>query len=213
MSFPVSITSEFIDEIRKVARYISYLICALMLMFIIVEHDTTEQASYFNFFHYREKMVMRVLRIIQLLLTVLFFSLWIKMRYNLCMSKWNSEEEEAGGGEEEEAAEEEEDSEAPVPTSLIHKVFYYAVRIQKIFFKGLGKVKSIFSSTQDLAVIIASKPGFRHIGQLLAFLLGPIFRFIKTIFIGFLALNKYESGFLSILIFVVAAFMGNFVGV
>jgi hypothetical protein len=58
-----------------------------------------------------------------------------------------------------------------------------------------------------------SKPGFSHIGRLLKFLFGPIVEFIKTIFVGFLALNKYESGFLSILIFVLAAFMGNFVGV
>jgi hypothetical protein len=35
-SFPISITSGLIDEIRKTARYISYLICALMLIFIIV---------------------------------------------------------------------------------------------------------------------------------------------------------------------------------
>lgn len=73
-----------------------------MLVFIIVEHDTLEQASYFNFFHYHEKMVMRILRIIQLLLTVLFCSLWIKMRYSLCMSKLNNEEEEKSGEEAEE---------------------------------------------------------------------------------------------------------------
>lgn len=72
-----------------------------MLMLIMVEHDTVEQASYFNFFHYNEKMFMRVLRTLQLLLTLLFFTLWIKMRYSLSMSKLNSEEAEGGGEEEE----------------------------------------------------------------------------------------------------------------
>ncbi len=50
---------------------------------------------------------MRVLRIIQLLLTVLFCSLWIKMRYSLCMSKLNNEEEEKSGEEAEEEEPEE----------------------------------------------------------------------------------------------------------
>lgn len=35
-------------------------------------------------------MFMRVLRTLQLLLTLLFFTLWIKMRYSLSMSKLNS---------------------------------------------------------------------------------------------------------------------------
>jgi hypothetical protein len=58
-----------------------------------------------------------------------------------------------------------------------------------------------------------SKPGFSHIGRLLYFLFGPIYEFIKMIGIGFLALNSYESGFLSILIFLLASLMGAFVGV
>jgi hypothetical protein len=40
MSFPLSITSEYIDRIRVLARYVSYLICSLMLYMIVVEHDT-----------------------------------------------------------------------------------------------------------------------------------------------------------------------------
>lgn len=96
----MSITSEYIDEIRKVARYISYGICALMIWFIIVEHDTTEKESYFTFFHYEEKLIMRVITTIQLCLTLLFFGLWIKMRLNLCLSKLRKQQEEAGGEEE-----------------------------------------------------------------------------------------------------------------
>jgi hypothetical protein len=36
---------------------------------------------------------------------------------------------------------------------------------------------------------------------------------LKKIAVGVMAVNKYESGFLSILVFVFAAVMGNFVGV
>lgn len=87
LNFPFSITSELINDIRKTARIISYFICLFMLMIIVVDHDTIEKASYFNFFHYYEKMFMRILSTIQLLLTLLFFTLWIKMRYRLCISK------------------------------------------------------------------------------------------------------------------------------
>jgi hypothetical protein len=61
-----------------------------MLVSIVVDHDTVEQASYFNFFYAYEKMIMRVLQALQLLLTVLFFTLWIQMRYHLSMSKRNN---------------------------------------------------------------------------------------------------------------------------
>ena len=47
IKIPFSITSQIIDSLRKSARYCSYLICALMLLLIVVEHDMIEQASYF----------------------------------------------------------------------------------------------------------------------------------------------------------------------
>lgn len=55
--------------------------------------------------------------------------------------------------------------------------------------------------------------GFRHISKVIHFLLDPIWNFIKSIGVGLYALNKFESGFLSILIFVIASLMGNFVGI
>ncbi len=44
-------------------------------------------------------------------------------------------------------------------------------------------------------------------------MLSPFYNFFRKILIASWALNKFESGFLSILIFVVASIMGNFVGV
>jgi hypothetical protein len=74
-------------------------------------------------------------------------------------------------------------------------------------------VKSTLGYTKSMVLDIVSKPGFSHIGRLLVFLFGPIFGLFKKILVGIIALNKYESGFLSILVFVFAAVMGNFVGV
>ena len=94
VQFPLSITSGSIDQVRKTARYISYAICALMLMLILVDHDTLQQASYFTFFYSNEKLFMRVLCLIQLLLTVTFLVLWIRMRLKLCLSKLAKQSEE-----------------------------------------------------------------------------------------------------------------------
>ena len=58
-----------------------------------------------------------------------------------------------------------------------------------------------------------SLPGFRHISQAVHFFVDPVWNFIKGIGIGFYALNLFESGFLSILIFVFASLMGNFYGI
>ena len=69
-----------------------------MLWLILVEHDTDHKESYFTFFHYNEKLIMRGLTTIQLILTLTFFTLWIKMRLNLCLSKLKKQQEEEGGG-------------------------------------------------------------------------------------------------------------------
>ena len=55
--------------------------------------------------------------------------------------------------------------------------------------------------------------GFRHISIVVHYFLDPVFNFLKSIYVGFMALLEFESGFLSILIFVIASIMGNFVGV
>ena len=89
---------------------------------------------------------MKVLTTIQLILTLLFFSLWIKMRWSLCMSKLNkaAEEEEGGGGDEEEEAEDDSgDIELNPPEKPLEKIVfysvYYAINISKHFFRLLGR--------------------------------------------------------------------------
>lgn len=105
-TYDFSITSEKVDNVRKVARFTSYAICTLMLMLILVEHDMSEQESYFTFFYWYEKAIMRFICSFQLFLTFLFFGLWVKMRLPLCLSKLRKQQEEEAG-EEEPSAEEE----------------------------------------------------------------------------------------------------------
>lgn len=85
---PLSITSNLINQIRVSARYVSYLICVLMLYFIFVDHDTIEKTSYFSYYNYRDKIIMKIICGVQLTLTVLFFALWIKMRSYLSWKKY-----------------------------------------------------------------------------------------------------------------------------
>lgn len=59
---------------------------------------------------------MKVLCFVQLLATLLFFALWVKMRVPLCLKKLRKAQEEEGGGEEESAEEETQEEEGnPVP--------------------------------------------------------------------------------------------------
>jgi hypothetical protein len=87
---PLSITSHLINRIRDTARYVSYFICGLMLYLIVVDHDTQEQTSYFTYYNYQDKLIMRIICGVQLTLTILFFVLWLKMRSHLSWQKYIS---------------------------------------------------------------------------------------------------------------------------
>ena len=65
-----------------------------MLQLILVEHDMTEQESYFTFFHSYEKKIVNVVCAIQLVLTLIFFTLWLTMRLPLCLDKRRKKLEE-----------------------------------------------------------------------------------------------------------------------
>jgi hypothetical protein len=85
---PLSITSSLINRIRDTARYVSYFICALMLYLIVVDHDTIEQTSYFTYYNYQDKLLMRIICGVQLTLTIIFFVLWLTMRSTLSYNKY-----------------------------------------------------------------------------------------------------------------------------
>ena len=85
---PMSITSSLINQIRVTARYVSYIICLMMLYFIVVDHDTLEKTSYFTYYNYQDKLIMKIICGVQLTLTILFFGLWLKMRSYLSWKKY-----------------------------------------------------------------------------------------------------------------------------
>lgn len=167
-----------------------------MLWLIVVEHDTTEKESYFTFFHYNEKLIMRIVCTLQLMLTLLFFGLWIKMRLNLCLSKLQKQQEQQGGGEEEGGEEEEEGGEEgeapPPPEGIIEKVIFYAIYVSQYFFKVMGSVKKIGKRLKKIFYDdMMSLYGFRHLSILVHFFLDPIFNFFKSIGVGFYALLQF----------------------
>ena len=84
----LSITSDFISNVRVTARYVSYLICFMMFYFILVDHDTNEKTSYSTYYNYQDKLLLRIICAAQLTLTVLFFGLWLKMRSHLSLQKY-----------------------------------------------------------------------------------------------------------------------------
>lgn len=84
----VPITSDFLSNIRNAARIISMVICLVMLYLILVDHDTVEKTSYFTYYNYEDKLVMKALCAIQLLLTVIFSVLWLIMKSKLSLSKY-----------------------------------------------------------------------------------------------------------------------------
>ena len=92
--FNLSITSTLVNSIRETARYVSYFICALMLYLIVVDHDTIEQTSYFTYYNYQDKLIMRIICGVQLTLTILFFVLWLIMKSKLSLSKYRRDAEE-----------------------------------------------------------------------------------------------------------------------
>ena len=86
--FNLSITSAYVNKIRDAARYVSILICVLMLWFILVDHDIIEQTSYFTYYNLQDKFIMNVICGVQLTLTVVFSVLWLIMKSKLSLSKY-----------------------------------------------------------------------------------------------------------------------------
>lgn len=89
--YPFAITSEYSGEIRKYARYVSFLICFLMMFFIITDHDTEEMTSTFNYRNLVTELILRICCSVQLLLTVWFCYIWLRLRMPLAMTKFDNE--------------------------------------------------------------------------------------------------------------------------
>jgi hypothetical protein len=64
-----------------------------MLYLIVVDHDTAEQTSYFTYYNYQDKLIMRIICGVQLTLTILFFVLWLVMKSKLSLEKYRRDAE------------------------------------------------------------------------------------------------------------------------
>ncbi len=65
-----------------------------MLYFILVDHDTIEQASYFTYYNYQDKLIMTIICGAQLALTLIFTILWLILKCKLSLQKYRRDAEE-----------------------------------------------------------------------------------------------------------------------
>jgi hypothetical protein len=93
VNFPI--TADYGSAVRSMARNLSFIICFLMLFFIIVDHDTEEMTSTFTYTSSLSEFIIRVMAAAQLLVTLWFLAIWISLRKPLALKKFDSEMEEA----------------------------------------------------------------------------------------------------------------------
>jgi len=94
--------------VRGIARKISFLICFLMVFFVLLDHDTEEMTSRFDYTNDMTEFIMRSLAALQMAVTGWFLIVWWKLRQPLCLNKYDhdvlqakikAEKENMGGGE------------------------------------------------------------------------------------------------------------------
>ena len=89
------ITSDYALKVRGLARKISFLICFLMVSFVLVDHDTEEGVSTFDYTSDFTEFIMKSLAGLQMLVTFWFLVVWWKLRKPLCLAKYDHDLEEA----------------------------------------------------------------------------------------------------------------------
>lgn len=89
------ITAEYAESIRNLARNISFVICALMMFFIVVDHDKEEWTSTFAYTSAFSEFFMRSAAALQMICTLWYIAIWIMLRQPLAIKKFDNE-----GGEE-----------------------------------------------------------------------------------------------------------------
>lgn len=100
----------------------------------------------------------------------------------------------------------------PPPDDVLGKVIYYANRFSKLFNRMVSSLGGLGVRFSEFLKRVLQLPGFRQVSNVVYTLLLPFYQTFNYIYTSVVALNKFEGGFLSILIFVVASFLGNFLG-
>lgn len=92
--FEFPITSKLCDKIKTWAKVFSVIIIALMVLIVFVEHDMVNQVSEFTYYNKDERFITKTVCLIQLLVTIAYFILWLKLRMPLAIKKWNDDHQE-----------------------------------------------------------------------------------------------------------------------
>lgn len=185
INFPI--TAEYGSKVRSAARNLSFLICFLMLFFIFIDHDTEEMTSTFTYTSSLTEFLIRVAAATQLMLTAWFMVIWISLRKPLALKKYDLEMEERRGLEHNSKGETTED----------------VKKLDESQVEGWDLLMGHYKNTLNLIRPYSSQVKDAIMANVL----------IRNSFVAAYSLATYEAGFLSILMFVVAAIMGNFVGV
>ena len=181
--FKFEITEKYAGEIRKVARNISFVICFMLMFFIMVDHDTEEMTSTFTYTSTVTEITLRVAAAAQLLYTFWYMFLWLKLRRVLALNKFLGEEPSGN---------------------------------PKLSIPELEKKKKEYKELEGWDLMVSYYRSAMTVFQpYTSYVYSLIMNnwFIKNVVLAGYALSQYESGFLSIMMFVSATLLGNFVGV
>ncbi len=82
-------TSDYCNQLRSTARNISFIICALIALLVVVEHDTEELSSEFDYSNILSYILLKAICLLQLGFTLVFFYIWFTLRQPLALKKYD----------------------------------------------------------------------------------------------------------------------------
>jgi hypothetical protein len=75
------------DKVRHISIIMALFIIILMVVLVHVEHDKRDQQSYYEFWTKSSYWIMKILCLIQLLTTGLYFWMWLILKAPLAYRK------------------------------------------------------------------------------------------------------------------------------
>ena len=87
-NYKLPITSESCNQVKNIASFISFTIIILIFVIVAVEHDLVEQISEFSYYSGQTRFWMQFVCLVQLIFTIVYFFLFLKMRLPLALQKW-----------------------------------------------------------------------------------------------------------------------------
>ena len=87
------VTSEIATFVKNLARYTSLIIMLLTAWLVFVDHDVANQFSEFTYYDDSSKYIVKFFCFVQLLITLFYFILWLKLKLPLALQKYKNAQE------------------------------------------------------------------------------------------------------------------------